>query len=150
MAEKTITESTRVNVYNNVFNAVSFSQANGRRIRIPRNGAFKQVTVEDLEYLLGNAPAMLTEGILFIKDKDIREFLDIEEFYSNGAVIASNEIDKILKKASSTLEKTIAKASPTAKKEIAKKAQEKAKDLTGGQVEVIEKGTKTEITDKIK
>jgi|LSQX01.3.fsa_nt_gb hypothetical protein len=150
MAEKTITESTRVNVYNNVFNAVSFSQANGRRIRIPRNGGFKQVTVEDLEYLLGNAPAMLTEGILYIKEKEIREYLDIEQYYKDGAVIASDNIDRILKQSANTLKKTIKKASPSAKKEIAKRAQSKAKDLTGAQVEVIEKETKTEVTDKTK
>ena len=150
MAEKTITESTRVNVYNNVFNAVSFSQANGRRIRIPRNGGFKQVTVEDLEYLLGNAPAMLTEGILYIKEKEIREYLDIEQYYKDGAVIASDNIDRILKQSANTLKKTIQKASPSAKKEIAKRAQSKAKDLTGAQVEVIEKETKTEVTDKTK
>ena len=150
MAEKTITESTRVNVYNNVFNAVSFSQANGRRIRIPRNGGFKQVTVEDLEYLLGNAPAMLTEGILYIKEKEIREYLDVEQYYKDGAVIASDNIDRILKQSANTLKKTIKKASPSAKKEIAKRAQSKAKDLTGAQVEVIEKGTKIEVTDKTK
>lgn len=150
MAEKTITMATKVNVYNNIFNEVSFALANGRRIQIPRNGAFKQVAVEDLEFLLGNAPAMLTEGILYIKDKNVREHLDIEQYYKSGAVIASDNIDKILKQSASTLKKTIAKASPTAKKEIAKKAQSKAKDLTGAQVEAIEKGTKTEVTDKIK
>lgn len=150
MADKTITESTKVNVYNNVFNEVSFGLANGRRIRIPRNGGFKQVTVEDLEYLLGNAPAMLTEGILYIKEKEIREYLDIEQYYKDGAVIASDNIDRILKQSANILKKTIQKASPSAKKEIAKRAQSKAKDLTGAQVEVIEKGTKIEVTDKTK
>lgn len=150
MADKTITESTKVNVYNNVFNEVSFGLANGRRIRISRNGGFKQVAVEDLEYLLGNAPAMLTEGILYIKEKEVREYLDIEQYYKDGAVIASDNIDRILKQSANTLKKTIKKASPSAKKEIAKRAQSKAKDLTGAQVEAIEKGTKTEITDKTK
>lgn len=149
MAEKIIDGNTKVNVYNNIFNSVSFGRVNGRRISIERNGGFKQADVADLEYLLGNAPAMLTEGILYIKDKDVREFLDIEEYYANGTVIPGDSIDKILKQSATKLKKTIKQASPTAKKEIAKKAKEIAKDLTGGQVETVEKGTNVEITDKV-
>ena len=46
------------------------------------------------------------------------------------------------------MKKTIQKASPSAKKEIAK-AQSKAKDLTGAQVEVIEKETKLKLLIKL-
>lgn len=149
MASKEIKSTTKVDVYNNIFNRVGFELANGRRIDLDRNGQFKKVTVEDLDYLLSVAPAMLKEGIIYIKDKSVREYLDIESYYENGVVIPSDLIDEILLQTASELEKTIENASSSAKKEIAKKAQEKSDDLTGGQVKAIEKGTKTEITEKI-
>lgn len=149
MAAKDIKPSTKVDVYNNIFNRVGFELANGRRIDLDRNGQFKKVTVEDLDYLLSVAPAMLKEGIIYIKNKDVRGYLDIEEYYENGTIVASDSIDKILEQPAEKLEETIKKASTSAKKEIAKKAQQKANDLTGGQVKAIEKGTKTEIIEKI-
>lgn len=149
MALKDIKPSTKVDVYNNIFNRVGFELASGRRIDLDKNGQFKKVTVEDLDYLLSVAPAMLREGIVYIKDESVREYLDIAEFYQNGAIIASDSIDEILEQPAKELEETIKNASPSAKKEIAKKAQEKVEDLTGGQVKAIEKGTKIEITEKI-
>lgn len=149
MASKIIKPTTKVDVYNNIFNRVTFESSAGRIINLDRNGQFKKVTAEDLDYLLSVAPAMLQEGILYIKDKYVREYLDIEEYYENGTVVASDSIDEILEQSAKQLEETIKNASTSAKKEIAKKAQEKADDLTGGQVKAIEKGTKTEITEKI-
>lgn len=149
MASKEIKPDMKVDVYNNIFNRVTFELSTGRVISLDRNGHFRKITVEDLDYLLSLAPAMLKEGILYIKDKDIREYLDIEEYYKNGSVIPSDSIDKILAQPAKKLEKTIENASPSAKKEIAKKAQEKADDLTGGQVKAIEKGTKMEVTEKV-
>ena len=148
MAVKDIKPSTKVDVYNNIFNRVGFELASGRRIDLDRNGQFKKVTVEDLDYLLSVAPAMLKEGIIYIKNKVVREYLDIKEYYENGAVVASELIDAILEQPAEELEDTIKKASVSAKKEIAKKAQEKADELTGGQVKAIEKGTGIEVTDK--
>lgn len=147
--KKKITLETKVNVYNNIFNRVGFELANGRRINLDRNGQFKKVSVEDLDYVLSIAPAMLTEGILFVKNKDVREYLDIEEYYKNGSVIASDELDEILEQSADKLEETVKKASNTAKKEIAKKAKAKSDNLTGAQVKAIEKETKTEVTEKI-
>lgn len=147
--KKKISLGTKVNVYNNIFNRVGFELANGRRINLERNGQFKKVSVEDLDYVLSIAPAMLTEGILFIKNKDVREYLDIEEYYKNGSVIASDSIDKVLEQPAEELKETVKKASKTAKKEIAKKAKEKADNLTGAQVKAIEKETKTEVVEKI-
>lgn len=147
--KKKITLATKVNVYNNIFNRVGFELANGRRINLDKNGQFKKVSVEDLDYVLSIAPAMLTEGILFVKNKDVREYLDIEEHYKDGAVIASDKLDEILEQSADELEDTVKKASNTAKKEIAKKAKAKADDLTGAQVKAIEKETKTEIIEKI-
>jgi hypothetical protein len=149
MAVKDIKPSTKIDVYNNIFNRVGFELASGRRIDLDRNGQFKKVTVEDLDYLLSVAPAMLKEGIIFIKDEDVRKYLDISSYYDDGVIVASELIDSILEQSAEELEDTIKKASNSAKKEIAKKAQEKADDLTGGQVKAIEKGTGVEITEKI-
>lgn len=146
---KDIGLKTQVNVYNNIFNRIGFELANGRRVNLEKNGQFRKVSVEDLDFILAIAPAMLTEGILYIKDKEIREHLDIEQYYENGAVVSSSTIDKILEQSADELEKTVKNASKSAKKEIAKKAKEKADDLTGAQVKAIEKETKTEVTEKI-
>lgn len=146
---KKINLKTQVNVYNNIFNRVGFGLANGRRVNLDRNGQFRKVTVEDLDFILASAPAMLEEGILYIEDEDVRKYLDIERYYKNGSIIPSSSIDKILEQPAEKLEETIKRASKTAKKEIAKKATKKADDLTGAQVKAIEKEAKMEITEKI-
>lgn len=145
---KTVTEKTKVKVYNNIFNSVGFETASGRRIELPRNGSFKEVSVEDVDYVLSIAPAMLREGILYIKDVDVRKYLDIEECYEDGSIIASSEIDKILEQKPEELKETLSKASKSVKAEVAKKAKGKKDDLTGGQVRAIEEETKTEIEEK--
>lgn len=149
MAKKEITLKTEVSVYNNIFNRVGFNLANGRSIDLNRNGQFKIVTVEDLDYLLSIAPAMLTEGILYIKDEDIREYLDINEYYESGAIIASESIDEILELDAENLKKILKNASKPAKEEVVKKARKKADELTGAQVKAIEESTKMEIVDKV-
>lgn len=145
----TIKESTQVDVYNNIFNRVGFNLMNGLKVNLDRNGQVRKVKVEDLSYLMSIAPAILTEGILFIRDESVREYLGIKQYYENGSIIASDKLDKILEQSAKELEKTVKKASHTAKKEIAKKASKKADELTGAQVKAIEKGTNTEITEKV-
>lgn len=147
MANRKVTPKTEVNVYNNTSHKVGFELANGRKVYLARNNQFKKVYVDDLDYLLNIAPAMLTEGILYIKDKDIREYLDIEEYYKNGSVILLNKIDELLEKPAEELDKALKKASTTAKKEVAKKASKKKDELTGGQVKAVEKNTKTKIAE---
>ncbi|HKM45891.1 MAG TPA: hypothetical protein VJY12_10600 [Dysgonamonadaceae bacterium] len=144
-----IKENTKVNVYNNIFNRVGFNLTNGLKVNLDRNGQVREVKVEDLAFLMSTAPAMLTEGILFIKNEEVREYLGIAEFYENGSIIASDKLDEILEQSAKELERTVKNASHTAKKEIAKKASKKADELTGAQVKAIEKGTKTEITEKV-
>lgn len=146
--KRTIKQTTKVKVYNNIFNNVGFETANGRKIELPRNGSWKEILVEDVDYVLNMAPAMLKEGILFIEDKDIREYLDIEEFYKEGFVVPSKDIEGLLKKSAKDLEKSLKKASKSTKAEVAKKAKENSEELTGAQVRVIEKETGMEITDK--
>lgn len=146
--EKKITPKTEVNVYNNTTHEVGFELSNGRKVYLSRTNQFKKVHVDDLDYLLSIAPAVLREGILYIKDEDVRKYLEIDEYYTNGAIIPSNRIEKILEEPAEKLEKTVKKASNTAKKEIAKKAAEKKDELTGGQVKAIEKGTKKKLADK--
>lgn len=147
MAKK-ITENTKVKVYNNIFNSVGFETANGRRVELPRNGAFKEVGVSDLDYILGIAPAMLTEGILYIKDVDVRKYLDIAELYESGEIVASADIDAMLDQKPEELKESLSKASKSIKKEVASKARAKADGLTGGQVKAIEEETKINIEDK--
>lgn len=146
--KKTIRSNSNVKVYNNIFNNVGFETASGRRVELPRNGSWKEVKVEDLDYVLSIAPAMLKEGILYIEDKAVREYLDIDDLYENKAIIASKDIEKLLEEKPEKLEEVLKNASKSTKTEIAKKAKEKADDLTGGQVRVIEKETGMEITDK--
>lgn len=144
-----IKESTQVEVYNNISNRVGFSLTNGLKVNLDRNGQVRKVKVEDLAFLMSVAPAMLTEGILFIKNEEVREYLGITNFYENGSIVASDKLDKILEQSASDLKETVERASHTARKEIAKKASKKADELTGAQVKAIEKGTKTEITEKV-
>lgn len=146
--KKTIRSNSNVKVYNNIFNNVGFETASGRRVELPRNGSWKEVKVEDLDYVLSIAPAMLKEGILYIEDKAVREYLDIDDLYENKTIIASKDIEKLLEEKPEKLEEVLKNVSKSTKTEIAKKAKEKADDLTGGQVRVIEKETGMEITDK--
>lgn len=148
-AKKTIKSNSSVKVYNNIFNNVGFETASGRRIELPRNGSWKDVKVEDLDYVLSIAPAMIKEGILYIEDKAVREYLDIDDLYESKVIIASKDIENLLEEKPEILEEILKNASKSTKAEIAKKAQEKVEDLTGGQVRVIEKETGMEITDKL-
>lgn len=147
MAKKDITPKTEVNVYNNTSHEVGFELGNGRSVYLVRNNQHKKVFVDDLEHLLNIAPAMLTEGILYIKDKSVREFIDIEEFYENGSVVLHSKIDEILEGTPENIKKKLSKASETAKKEVVKKASKKKDELTGGQVKAIEKATKSTIAE---
>ena len=148
MSNKVIKSNTKVKVYNNIFNNVGFSTASGRHIDLPKNGSWKEVMVEDLDYVLNIAPAMFTEGILFVEDKDVREYLDINELYENKIVIPSKDIEKLLSETLENLEDALKKAAKSTKNEIAKIAKEKSDSLTGGQIRVIEKETGMEVTDK--
>lgn len=142
-----INGDTKVNVYNNVFNTVSVRLNSGIFKVLMTNGSKIELTVEDLFYVLSDAPALLTEGILYIKDEDVRKELDIEEFYKDGSIVESGKIEEILKQDAKEIKKTLKKASKTAKEEIAVKAKDKKGDLTLNQIEAIEEGTKKKIKD---
>lgn len=141
MAKKKITESTKVQVYNNVNNEVIFDNADGRTISIRKGGQYKLLTVRDLEAIHSNAPAMLEEGVLFIKNVDVREHLDIAEFYKDGSIIPLNEIGSLLKKDSLKVQDMVKKASESAKREIVKEASKNQQELTVGVIETVEKET---------
>ena len=145
---KAVKQTTKVKVYNNIFNNVGFETANGRKIELPRNGSWKEVVVEDLDYLLSLAPAMLKEGILFIEDKAVREYLDIEYLYEERFVIPSRDIEELLNASVEDLEAALKKVSNSTKAELAKKAKEKSDDLTGAQIRIIKEETGMEVTDK--
>lgn len=146
--KREVKQNTKVKVYNNIFNNVGFETASGRRINLPKNGSWKEILVEDADYILNMAPAMFKEGILFIEDEDVREYLDISEYYTEGYVIASDKIEGLLESDDKELEDALKKASKSTKAEIAKKAKERSDDLTGSQVKIIEKETGMEVTDK--
>ena len=145
---KVVKQTTKVRVYNNIFNNVGFETAAGRKIELPKNGSWRDVLVEDVDYVLNIAPAMLREGILFIKDEAVRKYLDINELYTDGVVIPSEDIEKLLEASVEDLEIALKKASKSTKSELAKKAKEKSDNLTGAQVRVIEEETGMEVTDK--
>lgn len=144
-----ITLDTKVKIFSNIDNELFFELANGRIVELRNRGQFKIVRLDDLDHLLSIAPAMLQEGILYIKDREVREFLDIERFYKLGKVVHYENIENILKLTGKELEKTIANASLTAKKEISKVAKKQANLLTVEQVEIIERLTKIRIVDTL-
>lgn len=145
MSNKEITPKTEVNVYNNTSHEVGFELANGRKIYLNRVNQFKKVFVDDMDYLLNIAPAMLTEGMLYIRDQKVREHLDIDSLYKDGTIIAISQIEKMLSKEDKELKKSLEKASKSARKELAKKASSKKDKLTGGQVKIIEDITQTKL-----
>lgn len=148
MSGKVVRSNNNVRVYNNVFNNVSFRTMNDRVIDLPRNGSWRQVKVEDLDFILSTAPAMFTEGILFVKDKGVREYLDIEEYYEDGTVIPSDDIAKLLEGDAAKIDEALKKASKTTGVEVAKQARAKSKELTGAQIDTIEKNTGMSVRDE--
>lgn len=145
MSNKEITPKTEVNVYNNTSHEIGFELANGRRVYLNRANQYKKVFVDDMDFLLNIAPVMLTEGILYIRDQKVREYLDIDNLYKDGTVIAASQLEKMLEKEDEELKKALTKASKTARKEVAKKASSKKDELTGGQVKIIEDITQTRL-----
>lgn len=136
-----ITEETRVNVYNNVDNKIVFTDSTHNKVTLRRAGQYKVLYVRDLRHIMSEAEALLTEGILFIKNQDVRKFLEIDELYKDGTIIEYGEIDKILESKPEEVEKKVKKASKTMKKEIGQKATKKVDELTVGTAKTIEKET---------
>lgn len=139
--KKEITHTTRVHVYNNVNNRVVFTDARHNKIIIDRPGEFRVLTVADLQHIMSSARALLIEGILFIKNKDVREYLLIDDLYKNGTIIEYGEIESLLNSKPTEIEKKVKKASEPIKKEVGRKAAEAKNDLTVGSAKTIEKET---------
>ena len=131
----------KVWVENNMPHTVVYWRANDRRDELNRQGERRQLTLEDLSVIYSMCPKFLEEGVLYIKDKKVREYFNLD--YSK--VIYFKELDKVLDLETEKLEKVIDRVSDTAKEQVANKAKAKGVD-SKKKTKIIEEKTGKKIT----
>ena len=102
-----VKRSDSVEVFCNTTGTVSMHTASGRPITFNRVGQARDVIVDDLEQVLAVAPIMITGGVIYIEDEDVRKFLGINELYENKSIYRYNELEKILELSDEDLAKAL-------------------------------------------
>ena len=132
-----VKRSDSVEVLCNTTGTVSMHTASGRPITFNRVGQARDVLVDDLEQVLAVAPIMITGGVIYIEDEDVRKFLGINELYENKSIYRYNELEKILELSDEDLAKALETMNSMVKDDVARLAINNKDSLTVNQIRVF-------------
>lgn len=132
-----VKRSDSVEVFCNTTGTVSIHTASGRPITFNRVGQARDVLVDDLEQVLAVAPIMITGGVIYIEDEDVRKFLGINELYENKSIYRYNELEKILELSDEDLAKALETMNSMVKDDVARLAINNKDSLTVNQIRVF-------------
>ena len=132
-----VKRSDSVEVFCNTTGTVSMHTASGRPITFNRVGQARDVLVDDLEQVLAVAPIMITGGVIYIEDEDVRKFLGINDLYENKSIYKYNELEKILELSDEDLAKALETMNSMVKDDVARLAINNKDSLTVNQIRVF-------------
>ena len=132
-----VKRSDSVEVFCNTTGTVSMHTASGRPITFNRVGQVRDVLVDDLEQVLAVAPIMITGGVIYIEDEDVRKFLGINDLYENKSIYKYNELEKILELSDEDLAKALETMNSMVKDDVARLAINNKDSLTVNQIRVF-------------
>ncbi len=132
-----VKRSDSVEVFCNTTGTVSMHTASGRPITFNRVGQVRDVLVDDLEQVLAVAPIMITGGVIYIEDEDVRKFLGVDELYENKSIYKYDELEDILELSDDELAKSLATMNSMVKDDVARLAIKNKDNLTVNQVRVF-------------
>jgi len=132
-----VKRSDTVEVFCNTTGTVSMHTATGRPITFNRVGQARDVLVDDLEQVLAVAPIMITGGVIYIEDEDVRKFLGINELYENKSIYKYDELEQILELSDEDLAKALETMNSMVKDDVSRLAINNKDNLTVNQIRVF-------------
>ena len=132
-----VKRSDSVAISCNTTGTVSMHTASGRPITFNRVGQVRDILVDDLEQVLAVAPIMITGGVIYIEDEDVRKFLGINDLYENKSIYKYNELEKILELSDEDLAKALETMNSMVKDDVARLAINNKDSLTVNQIRVF-------------
>lgn len=125
MANRKITEKTKVKIMNNTVGSASFRDMNGKKILFPKRGSTKTLSYGDIEQLYSEAYKMIEHGVLLPLQTDVIKKLEDDYGIDYSKIIKFDEIDKFLEeKEAKDIENFLSSAPESVKMNVAARAKE--------------------------